>query len=188
MLVIFLATGALAVTDPQVEVENTVNSVLQVLQNSELSIVDKKLQISSQMEGFLDIESLSRGVLWSFWDGASEEQRSRFAELFLEVMEATYLNKIGDYSAGASVLYVNKRVKEDKAIIDTLIKADDLEIAVQYRMHYVSDRWQVIDVVIDEDLSMVKSFRGVYGAIIERGGYEELLTIMAERVREMSGS
>jgi phospholipid transport system substrate-binding protein len=186
VLLIFSVSGVLANSDPQVEVERTVSGVLEVLQDSALSAADKKEKISHQMLDFLDIESMVRRTLGSYWDEGSDEQHRRFSELFVKVMEGTYLNKLDDYSSGGSVQYIQKRVKGDKAIVDSIIKTADLEIPVQYRMLYANDRWQVFDLVID-GISLIKNYQTSYGEIIRRDGYDGLLALMERKALEMSG-
>ncbi len=184
VMLLFIPSAAFALSDPQVEVEKVVNTVLAVLKNKDISLADKKARISTQVQDFLDVESMSRRTLGSYWDSASVEQRQHFERLFVKVMEGTYLNKVDDYSSG-SVLFVKKRVKDDKAIIDTVIKSNDLEIPVQYRLIYGTDRWQVFDLVID-GVSLIKNYSSTYSEIIRRDGYDGLFALMEKKVLEMA--
>lgn len=186
LLLCFSVTGAYAISDPQAAVEKTVNGVFEVLQDSGMNRLDRREKISHLMQDFLDIQSMVRRTLGTYWDEGSEENRNHFSELFVQVMEGTYLNKIDDYSSEGSVEYVKKRVKGDKAIIDTLIKTKDLAIPVQYRMLYVDGRWQVFDLVID-GISLIKNYQTSYGEIIRRDGYEGLLALMKQKLIDMGG-
>ena len=129
------------------------------------------------------MESMARRTLGSYWDDATEEQRQQFSDLFVQVLEGTYLNRIGDYSDG-TVKFLKQRVKGNKAIVDTQILTDDLEIPVQYKMIYSDGRWQVFDLVI-EGVSLIKNYRSSYGEIIRRKGYNGLLQLMEEKVDAM---
>ncbi len=169
---LFLSSFSYALPEPQAQVESMVNSVLSVMQNPALSVEDKKVQISGRVQEFLSVESMSRRTLGSYWDQASIEQRQYFSELFVRVLETTYLNRIEDYSDGA-VKYLKQRVKGDKAIIDTAIVSKELEIPVQYKMIYSNGSWQVFDLVI-EGVSLVRNYRSSYGEIIRRDGFEGL--------------
>jgi len=159
-----------------------VNSVLSVMQNAELSVADKKTRVSGRVQQFLNIESMSRRTLGAYWDSASLEQRYYFSELFIQILEGTYLNRIEDYSDGA-VQYLKQRVKDDKAIIDTVIVSKELEIPVQYKMIYSNGSWQVFDLVI-EGVSLVRNYRSSYGEIIRRDGLAGLFALMEEKVGE----
>ncbi len=183
LLLLCSSVSSFALPEPLPQVKKMVNSVLDVLKQSDLSAEEKKTQVSGRVQEFLNIQSMSRRTLGPYWDDATEEQRQRFSELFVKVLEGTYLSRVGDYSGG-TVKYLKQRVKGDKAIVDTLITSDELEIPVQYKMIYSDGRWQVFDIVI-EGVSLVRNYRSSYGEIIRREGYEGLFRLMEEKVRSM---
>jgi len=180
VLLLLIASPVFALPSPQAQVQQMVDSVLEVLQDAELSISKKKQLISGRVQRFLNIDSMARRTLGQHWDNATIEQRQRFADLFIQVLEKTYLNRIESYSEG-SVRYQMQRVKGDKAIIDTVILSGEMEIPVQYKMIYVDNSWQVFDLVI-EGISLIRNYRSSYGEIIRREGYEGLFVRMEEKV------
>ena len=186
LFIFLMAASSFAIPAPQGQVEQMVNSILSVLQRTDLSAEEKKAQVSGQVQEYLSMKSMARRTLGTYWDGATEEQRQRFSDLFVQVLEGTYLNRIGEYSTG-TVKYLKQRVKGNKAIIDTQIVADELEIPVQYKMIYSDERWQVFDLVI-EGVSLIKNYRSSYGEIIRRKGYDGLLQLMAEKVAAMQAT
>ncbi len=186
LFVLLFSVSSFALPQPQVRVEQMVDSILGVLQQSDLSAAKKKALVSGRVQKYLNVQSMSRRTLGTYWDGATEEQRQIFSDLFVRILEGTYLNRIGDYSGG-TVQYLKQRVKDEKAIIDTLIISDDLEIPVQYKMIYENGAWQVFDLVI-EGVSLVRNYRSSYGEIIRRSGYEGLLALMDEKVQAMDSS
>ena len=183
-LISFNASLAFALPDPQVEVEKMVNSVLEVLQNPDLDKDQKKALVSGRVQKFLHVESMSARALGNNWREATPEQRQQFSDLFLKVLEGTYLNRIDDYSAG-KVKYLMQRVKDDKAIVDTIIVSNELEIPVNYLLIYRDGSWQVFDLVI-EGVSLIRNYHSSYGEIIRRDGYDGLLALMQKKVDEMA--
>jgi phospholipid transport system substrate-binding protein len=186
LLLVFPAAPVLAQPDPLIAVESMVNSVLEILDNSDLSLVEKKEQVSGRAQRFLSIESMSQRTLGTYWNSATQEQRDHFTYLFTRILEETYLNRIDDYSGG-TVRYLQQRVKDDRAIVDTLIVADELELPVQYRMVYEQQEWRVFDIVID-GVSLIMNYRASYAEIIRSQGYDGLFRLMEERVTGMSAS
>ena len=184
-LLVVLIGSAWAIPQPQEQVESMISSVLDVLQQSELSSEEKKAQVSGKVQVFLNVASMSQRTLGSYWQGATEEQRQRFGELFVKVLEGTYLNRIGEYTDG-KVQYLKQRVKGDKAIIDTKIVTEELSIPVQYKMIFVNDTWQVFDVVI-EGVSLIRNYRASYGEIIRKDGYDGLFALMEQKVISLNG-
>ncbi len=186
LFLLLFAVSSFALPQPQAQVEKMVDSILGILQQSDLSAAEKKAQVSGRVQEYLNMPSMSRRTLGLHWDSASEQQQKRFSALFVKVLEGTYLNRIGDYSGG-TVKYLKQRVKENKAIIDTVIVSDELEIPVQYKMLYGNDAWQVFDIVI-EGVSLIKNYRSSYGEIIRKNGYEGLLALMDKKVQAMESS
>lgn len=185
VLVLVPVMACFALPEPQKQVETMVDAVLSVMRDPALSVAEKKEQISGKVQQYLDIDSMSRRTLGAYWDGATEEQRQRFSQLFIKVLEKTYLNRIEDYSDG-TVKYLKERVKDDKAIIDTVIVAKELEIPVQYLMIYNGTSWQVFDMVI-EGVSLVRNYRSSYGEIIRREGYDGLFALMESKLGATGG-
>ena len=183
LTVLSLTSAAWALPQPQQQVEVMVNSVLEVLQQTELSVDEKKIQVSGRIQQYLNMSSMAQRTLGDYWNGATAEQRQHFSDLFVQILEGTYLNRINDYSGG-SVQYLKQRVKDNKAIIDTKFISEDLEIPVQYKMIYESDSWQVFDVVI-EGISLIRNYRESYGEIIRKNGYDGLFALMEEKVAAM---
>lgn len=186
LLILVLFGSAWAIPQPQERVETMINSVLSVLQQDELTTEEKKAQVSGRVQEFLSIASMAERTLGSYWQGATEEQRQRFADLFIQVLERTYLSRIDDYSGG-EVQYLKQRVKGDKAIIDTKIVSEGLAIPVQYKMIYENGAWQVFDVVI-EGVSLIRNYRASYGEIIRKEGYDGLFALMEQKVISMQGA
>jgi len=185
VFVLGLVVSAWAMPQPQEQIEGMINSVLSVLQQDELTAEEKKSQVSGRVQGFLNIASMSERTLGLYWQGATEEQRQNFSDLFVKVLERTYLNRVDDYSGG-TVQYLKQRVKGNKAIIDTKFVSEGLEIPVQYKMIYENDRWQVFDMVI-EGVSMIRNYRSSYGEIIRKDGLDGLLALMEQKVFAMQG-
>ncbi len=183
LLVVFLFVPAGAISQPQAQVESMINSVLVVLQKKNLSAEEKKAQVSGRIQQYLNMSSMAQRTLGDYWSAATPEQRKYFSDLFVQVLEGTYLNRINDYSGG-QVQYLQQRVKDNKAIIDTKFVFADLEIPVQYKMIYEDNSWQVFDVVI-EGVSLIRNYRSSYGEIIRKNGYAGLFALMEEKVAEM---
>jgi phospholipid transport system substrate-binding protein len=186
LLILLISSVCFALPQPQVRVKQMVDSILGVLQQSNLSAEEKRAQVSGRVQEYLNMQSMSRRTLGSYWDGATEDQRQRFSELFVKILEGTYLSRVDDYSAG-TVQYLKQRVKDDKAIVDTVIVANELEIPVQYKMIYENGSWQIFDLVI-EGVSLVKNYRSSYGEIIRQAGYDGLLARMGEKVQAMESA
>lgn len=183
LLLLSLLVPAWAIPQPQAQVEIMINSVLEVLQQAELTAAEKRARVSGRIQQYLNMSSMSQRTLGGYWNEATPAQRQYFSDLFVQVLEGTYLNRINDYSDG-QVLYLQQRVKDNKAIIDTRFVSRDLEIPVQYKMIYENDSWQVFDLVI-EGVSLIRNYRSSYAEIIRKNGFDGLFALMEEKIVDM---
>lgn len=187
ILLLFLSSSlAWAAVGPSQKIEQIVNSVLEVLNRPELDYATKRKEVSGLVQNHLNIHSLSQRTLGLHWKKATPEQRERFSQLFVQILEMTYLNRIEDYSGG-QVQYLNERIKDDKAIVDTQFVSDKLEIPVQYKMIQEQGDWQIYDVVI-ENVSLVRNYRSSYGQIVSNEGFEGLFARIETKLAEQAAA
>ena len=126
---------------------------------------------------------MSQRILSRNWKEATEEQRGRFIQLFIDLLETTYIDRIEEYS-GQRVEYVRERVKGDRAIIDTLFVTKKKQIPINYKLVKKDGRWLIFDIVIEE-VSLISNYRETYSEIIRKKGIKGLLERMEEKVKEL---
>jgi phospholipid transport system substrate-binding protein len=186
LISLYLLTDVWCMLGPQQQVEEVVSSVLTVLKDQNRPVEERRSQVSDRVQKFINMTSMAQRTLGASWDKASSGQRQRFTDLFVKILEGTYLNRIHDYSGG-EVVYQGERVRDDKAIVDTKFVDTDLEIPVQYKMILENGSWQVFDVVI-EGVSLIRNYRSSYGEIIRRDGYNGLFALMEKKIQEMQAN
>jgi phospholipid transport system substrate-binding protein len=179
---VFVSSSLWAATGPTQQIQQIVDSVLQVLNRTDLDYPAKRREVSGLVQTHINIQSISQRTLAVHWKKATPQQRERFSKLFVQVLEATYLNRIEDYSGGR-VDYLNERVKGDKAIVDTQFVSDKVEIPVQYKMVREQGIWQIYDVVI-ENVSLVRNYRSSYGQIVSSEGFDGLFARLESKLAE----
>lgn len=184
LLFFLVSTTLWATPSPTQQVQQIVDSVLDVLNRPDVDYATKRQEVSGLVQAHINIKSMSQRTLGIHWKKANSEQRDQFAKLFIKVLEMTYLNRIEDYSGG-TVDYLKERIKGNKAIIDTQFVSDKLEIPVQYKMVLEQDNWQIYDVVI-ENVSLVRNYRSSYGEIVSKEGFDGLFARIENKLAENS--
>ena len=182
----FVSSTLWAATGPTQQVEKIVDSVLKVLNRTDIDYATKRQKVSGLVQSHINIDSISQRTLATHWKKATPQQRERFSMLFVQVLEMTYLNRIEDYSGGR-VDYLSERVKGDKAIVDTQFVSEKLEIPVQYKMVQKQGIWEIYDVVI-ENVSLVRNYRSSYGEIVNSEGFEGLFAKLEGKLAEQSAA
>jgi phospholipid transport system substrate-binding protein len=129
-----------------------------------------------------DEMEFSRRTLTRNWKKFSPKQQEEFVNLFEQVLEKAYLDKILDYSNEKIVFYKETMIPEDKAEIQSKIVTSSKEIPIDYRMILKDGKWKVYDVVV-ENVSLVQNYRTQFNEILADGTPEQLLQTLRKKVK-----
>ncbi len=121
LLIIFVLSVPVYAGVPMTTVETTVKRVLDVLRDPKLKspaakeIKKEKLRVIYK-DMFDEIE-FSRRTLTRNWNKFNPAQQAEFVNLFEQVLEKSYIDKILDYSNEKIDFYKETMISEDKAEI-----------------------------------------------------------------------
>jgi phospholipid transport system substrate-binding protein len=186
ILISFVLSVPVYAGAPMATVEATVNRVLEVLRDPKLKspsakeIKKEKLRIIYQ-DMFDEIE-FSKRTLTRNWNKFTPAQRTEFVNLFEQVMEKAYIDKILDYSNEKIDFYKETMISETQAEIQTKVITSSKEIPIFYRMILKDGKWKVYDVVV-ENVSLVQNYRTQFNDILTDGTPEKLLEILRKKVK-----
>ena len=159
------------------------NAAIETLTDAELDNQARQERIRSIVLENIDFRSMSQRILAQNWKRASSDERDRFVQIFIDLLEATYIGRIEEYS-NEKVLYTRERIKENKAIVDTFFVTADIKIPIKYKLLKKDGQWRIFDLSIEE-VSLVSNFRETYGEIIRKDGFEGLLSRMERKIEEL---
>lgn len=172
---------------PMNTVQANVNKVLEVLRDpklkSESAKETKKEKLRSIYDVMFDQVELSRRTLAQNWNNLNLAQRKEFAQLFKQVLEKAYMDKILAYVNEKVVFEREVQVSEKLAEIQTTIITSSKKIPVYYRVILKGGEWKVYDVVI-ENVSLVSNYRTQFNDILAKNTPEQLLEILRKKVKE----
>ncbi len=170
---------------PGIIVQHTVNQVLEILVDKDLSQAEKKARAYDVVAEQINFTGMSRRVLAINWKKASDRQKQKFESLFRDILLNTYWQRIKNYD-NEKVEYITGMIEGNRfASVDTVIVSDQIEIPITYRMEFVDGTWMAYDFLI-ESLSLVTSYRTEYRNIIKTHGIDGLLKQMQEKVARNS--
>ena len=168
---------------PGMIVQNTVNQVLNILTDDDLTIIEKKGRTYELVSQQINFPGMSRRVLAINWSKSSDKQKQEFEDLFKQILLNTYWQRIKNYN-GEKVEYITGMIEGNRfATVDTVIVSDKIEIPITYRMELIDGTWTAYDFLI-ESLSLVTSYRTEYRNVIKTHGVDGLLKQMQERVAD----
>ncbi|MFQ5344582.1 MAG: phospholipid-binding protein MlaC [Mariprofundus sp.] len=188
MIVMLLASSAVwaANEGPRAVVENTVNQLIDVLEhrqdNHVISSKDRDA-IRQVVEGRFDYQAMARRSLGKPWKTLDDAERLHFTDVFRELLERSYGNRLSEYK-GQKVVFADAELKKSKARVKSTVIDGSRETPVEYRLHQTDTGWQVYDIRI-EGTSMVRTFYQDFKSTLENGGYPKLLKTLEEKIAKL---
>jgi phospholipid transport system substrate-binding protein len=184
-LVLLLISTEFVIAGPAGEqVKQTVDRVVAIVADPALKGEAKQQERRRKLKEILyarfDFNEMAKRSLGSHWQKRSPEEQKEFVQLFTEVLESAYLDKLESYK-GEKVRYLNERQEADFAEVSTkVIDGKGEELSLNYRLHSVNGDWKVTDVVV-ENISLVNNYRAQFNRVLAKSSYGELVQAMKQK-------
>lgn len=180
---LILGGGSLALAGvPTDTVRDYTDAVVKVLEDPALKVDDRRAERRAAVRKIaidvFDVQETARRALGQHWQQRSPQEREEFVQLFADLLERTYINKI-DLFGGEKLRFTEEKIDGEHAVVRAkVITKQGAEVPVEARMINRGTRWQIYDIVI-ENISLVGNYRSQFDRIIRSSSYEEL----AKRLR-----
>jgi phospholipid transport system substrate-binding protein len=186
VLAVFVSSAVWAgpgsVTDA---LKGTLDKVIEVFNDQSLKAPDmeneRRAILSQLIRERFDEEEFSRRALGAHWEKRSKQEKQEFIEIFSDLLERTYLDKIDAYMAkadsfsGKNILYLNETAKGSYVVVSTkILTSEDTTIPVLYLFKSRQGNWLVCDVAI-EGVSIAKNYRAQFDEILANSSFKELI-------------
>ncbi len=180
----FWGAGLAWAGPPTEQLRTTVDEVIRILSDPSLKQQTQRRRelLRQVINKRFSYEDMARYSLGQYWRNLSPAQRAEFVNLFSQLLERSYANKIEAYS-DEKVIYQAERPDGDGYEVRTLIQRRNDQIPVNYRMLNKGGQWWVYDVVI-EGVSLVSNYRSQFNRIIRESGYNDLVQRMRRKLQE----
>lgn len=167
--------------DPGPAVMDTVNQVLTVLRDTSASEADKRAKVYGLVEGRMDFEGMSRRILAVDWKNLDAAQRTKFQDLFRQLLLDSYWAQMRKYKDEKAEYVTSILEGDDEATVDTVIQSGTVEIPVTYRMSKTGGKWLAYDILV-ESLSLTSNYRNEYRNVIKSKGIDGLFARMQSQI------
>jgi phospholipid transport system substrate-binding protein len=166
---------------PKVVVTATIDEVLAVLKDANLSKAEKRTRLESVAYQRFDFGTISKLVLARNWRRLSPQQRIEFEEEFKRHLSLTYSDTIDEYRDEEIRVEGSRTEPRGDVTVRTRIEGGSADsVLVDYRLRTKADDWFVIDVII-EGVSMIANFRTQIQEIIDDVGPDGVLERMRKK-------
>jgi phospholipid transport system substrate-binding protein len=188
ILVLFLFSLPVYAGVPLNVVQVNVNKVLDVLRDpklkSESAKETKKQKLRSIYKGMFNEIEFSKRTLARNWNKLNTAQQEEFIQLFEQVLEKAYIDKIFSYTNEKIDFYKENINSETQAEVQTKVITSSKEIPIFYRLILKDGAWKVYDVVV-ENVSLVLNYRTQFNEILVKNTPEQLLEILRKKVKAL---
>jgi phospholipid transport system substrate-binding protein len=190
VLLLCLSGIVFAASSPTALVKKSIDDILSVLNNKSLDQTQRRIALDKEIRRVVkerfEFQTMSKSVLSTNWRKATGYEQDRFVDFFTETLVNTYFSAIESYN-GEEIKYVGETIKDDRAVVDTVIVAKNGDIPITYKMKLTDDEWYVYDVVI-EHISLVSNYRNLYTAIIKSSGINGLLAKLEKGLKKQKAN
>jgi len=187
ILMLFLAALPVYAGAPLDQVQTNVNKVLDVLRDPKLKAEStkkiKKEKLEAIYEQMFNEVELSKRALGGNWNKLNATQQQEFIQLYRQVLEKAYIDKILSYTNEKIVFAKESMLAGNQAEVQTKVITSSKEIPIFYRVILKNGDWKVYDVVI-ENVSLVQNYRSQFNDILAKNTPDQLLEILRKKVKE----
>jgi phospholipid transport system substrate-binding protein len=186
ILVFFLAVLPVYANAPLDQVQSNVNKVLDVLRDPALKAESAKKIKKEKLEAIygqmFNEGELSRRTLGGNWKKLNTSQQKEFIQLYQQVLEKAYIDKILSYTNEKIVFDKETLLADNQAEVQTKVITSSKEIPIFYRAILENGAWKVYDVVV-ENVSLVQNYRSQFNDILAKNTPDQLLEILRKKVK-----
>jgi len=166
-------------------VETSVNKVLKTLGDPAFKAKPKDVkvtEIGNIIGEVFDFTELSKRTLGREWKKMKPEQQKEFTELFKELLQGVYADRLLSYTDQKIVFDKELELKKGRAEVQSnIVLSDGTKVPIFYRLTNQSGQWKTYDLII-EGVSLVKNYRSQFREIIAKDSPEKLLQILRDKV------
>lgn len=155
------------------KIEDATSRMLALVEDPELKKpenIDRLIEDIEMVVGpLVDYEYIGKSVMGKFVRRASDEEISRFADIFKTTMLRTYAKAIVSYDFESFELIppASDSPEPDKQIVSVEVSAGDgTKYSVVYYLRFQDDHWEVVNVLVD-GINLRITFRNQFAGLYE---------------------
>ena len=167
--------------------QTTLEEVVAILKSDEFKAEDKKMLRRNAMlcvlEYRFDFEEMAKRSLAKEWKKRTPDEREQFVVIFGQLIENSYVTKIESYT-DEEIFISREKKKKNKSLVETVIRKNQTEIPVSYKLLVKDGRWKIYDVVI-EGVSLVRNYRSQFKDFLGKESFPDLVKRLEDKVDQL---
>ena len=144
---------------------------------------EQRTKLTALADEIFDWVELSRRTLALNWNRLNGDQRRDFVELYKQLLERTYMDRIQDYKDEEVVFSGQTTLSDTQIEIQTTVRSQGKNIPINYRLISRADSWRIYDVQV-EGVSLVQNYRTQFNNILASKSPDEMIEDLRRKVAE----
>lgn len=139
------------------------------------------------LDAQFDIPFMAEKSVGRHWKSAEPEERKALVHTFKRFTVANYAGRFDGYSGQRfETLGEEPSSRGTQLVRSQLVQSDGEIVQLNYRLRPVDGRWRIIDVYLNGTVSELALRRSEYTSLIQREGFDALLSALDERIAELA--
>jgi phospholipid transport system substrate-binding protein len=180
------AQDSSAVSAKQV-VESFQAELINVMKNGQkLGFAGRYDKLYDPVSNSHDLNKIARIVIGKEWEKLSEEQQKKLVDVFSRFSVASYAHNFKDYSGESFSFESEEETTRGGVVVHSLLAIpDDKPVKFDYMLKEKGNSWRIINIIANgvSDLALKRS---EYTAILQREGFDALISKISEKIDNYS--
>jgi phospholipid transport system substrate-binding protein len=171
---------------PMETLEAPINQIIGVLNDPDYrDPTKKKLQrdkIWKIARPVFDFDKISQRVIGKPWKNFTADEKRRFSSLFSEYLGNKYIDKLQGEYHNEKIDFENERVKGKYALVRTRLHREGAAVPISYLMLQVDGTWKIIDVLVENDVSIMRIYQADFYNILKEHTPAQLIDQLEKKL------
>ena len=183
----FVPTARGAEEAPRLIVEGFQASLLAVMKEAKsLGFKGRYERLAPAIERAFDLPLMVQIAIGSYWNLTTADQRTRLASAFKRMSVSTLATLVTGYSGERFETIGEGPGRRSVYSVKTrIVDPDGSHVALTYIAKHYSNRWFLIDVVVDDGISELAVRQSEYRRILKKEGIEGLIRALNAKADQL---
>lgn len=162
--------------------------LLDVMKNATtLGLEGRKEKLAPALDATYDFPAMAQRSIATGWPKLDQSQRDRFIAAFRALTLRTYATRFDGYANERFETTGEESSVANTMIVRTVLHTETENIHLDYRLRSTPAGWRVIDVYLSGTVSELALRRAEYTSVLEREGFDALLSALERKVSDSPG-
>ncbi len=150
--------------------------------DSALDFEARRAQLAPVVGKTFDLPLMAAKVLGRHWRTLLPAEQKRWIAAFSGLTVKTYAEQFDEDTGLVFEVGAVQAAPGGTALVRTKLKrSHDAPVAIDYRLHPEGASWRIMDIFLNGTVSELALRRSEYSSVLERDGFEKLVTTLQNR-------